>query len=257
MGAVWRLLAFLVGICLGMALLATADLTVTGFWVPVSLALAVTWLTYSAEWLRERNLAGWIAIALGFGVCGGWLASDGLTKREVDLSYLPALAFEGLSAFAFVGLIARTALLPAKQRAPGWWMVLLILMGWGVSIGSSSAGGADHMVVFFHKLGLSLHDAEILVPVIRKTIHFTFYGLMGLFGRKAALAAGEKPESAWKFGLLLTLAIATFDETRQMAVPGRGASVFDILIDMTGAVAFNTFSSIRMARSASRKKTRT
>lgn len=186
------------------------------------------------------------------GVCAGWLASQGLTSRLIDFEYLPALGLEIFSLIALFVVIGRTLRLPKKDRAPGWWLVALIVMGWCVSVGSSSAGGADRMIEFLVHRGLVRHDAEILVVALRKTIHFCFYGTLGLFARNAAIAAKEKPASAFRFAFLLAFAVAAFDESRQISVPGRGASVYDVLLDMSGACTFILLSTWR----ASRRKTK-
>jgi len=228
------------------------DHEMAGFWVPVALAAGITVILYGQPWLKKRGLAGWTSNAIGLGVCAGWLASQGLTSRLVDFEYLPALGLEFFCLTSLLVVVVKTMRLPKKDRAPGWWLVALIIMGWCVSVGSSSAGGADRMVEFFVQRGLVRHDAEVVVVILRKTIHFCFYGTLGLFARNAAMAAKEKPAAAFRFGLLLALAVATFDESRQISVPGRGASVYDVLLDMSGACTFILLSTWR----ASRRKTK-
>lgn len=252
MGAVWRILAGIFGVALGLLILGGADAFIPGFWSPLALSVAITAILCSQPWLTKRGLAGWTSSAIGFGVCAGYLASDGFTNRLIDFEYLPALLLEAIALLSLAIVIGRVLRIPVKDRAPGWWMVALIVMGWCVSVGSSAAGGADHMIAFFEHFGVARHDAQSVVAVLRKTIHFCFYGSLGLFARKTALSAKEKPESAWKFALLLALAVSCFDESRQISISSRGASVYDVMLDLSGAITFNLLSTWR----ASRQKTK-
>jgi len=245
---VWRFLAVVLGGAAGLLTLVFIDRFLPGFWAPVAFACGITAVVYSQDWLKKRGFAFWTSSSIGLGVCAGWLASQGLTSRVIDFEYLPALGLEFFCVISFVMVLVKTMRLPKKDRAPGWWIVALIIMGWCVSVGSSSAGGADHMVEFCVRHGMVRHDAEFVVMVIRKSIHFSFYGSLGLFARNAALSAREKPAAAWRFALLLALAVACFDESRQLSVPGRGASLYDVMLDFSGAVTFNLLSTWRASR---------
>lgn len=252
MGVVWRFLAFVIGASAGIFGLGLTDHFLPGFWVPATLAVVVSIVIYNHAWLRKLGLAGPISAALGAGVCAGWLASSNLTIHTIDLEYLPAVMLEVVCTAAFVVVLVRTWRLPEKQRPAGWSLVMLILMGWAVSLGSSSAGGANHTLEILQKLGFSTHDATVLVPYIRKTIHFTFYGTLGWFGMRSALQAKEKRAAAVRFGLLMTLAMASFDESRQIFVEGRGASFWDVMLDMSGAATFILLSWLRASRPKSK-----
>jgi VanZ family protein len=79
---------------------------------------------------------------------------------------------------------------------------------------------------------------------IRKTGHFTGYGLVSLaffHGWRTTLSlAGRTVQSLWRSAALLaiscTLLIASADEFHQSFLPGRTSSPYDVCIDVSGAI---------------------
>ena len=82
---------------------------------------------------------------------------------------------------------------------------------------------------------LSPDQAASLVFVVRKTIHFSFYGLLGWTGFRWVLSLDRGIRRAVMLGLGLVFVHACFDEGRQTFFADRTASVFDVLLDMSGA----------------------
>jgi VanZ family protein len=80
---------------------------------------------------------------------------------------------------------------------------------------------------------------------IRKTGHFVGYGLvsLGFFEGWRATFSGRARNHGWLFALaaplavVSTLALASWDEWHQSLLPGRTSSIFDVGIDLSGAVA--------------------
>lgn len=69
--------------------------------------------------------------------------------------------------------------------------------------------------------------------LLRKLAHFFLYGALG--GLHAALWSRLR-RRALPFPLLTVLPFAALDETIQYFVPGRHGSVWDVLLDMAGAL---------------------
>lgn len=130
--------------------------------------------------------------------------------------------------------------------------ILLLLPAFAIALLSSSSGGADPM----HKalmdwFGLAPQAADIGTIAIRKTIHFTFYGVAGYLAFRYVIASRtvyslsdrwKKNPPAFKLGLLMALPyvaiLAGYDEARQLFSANRTGSVWDFLLDMAGALFF-------------------
>jgi len=86
---------------------------------------------------------------------------------------------------------------------------------------------------------ISEETIEKIHFLVRKTAHFAEYALLGfLTWRVVAAASALAPlHSAQHFRLALLFAAlyAASDETHQIFVPGREASVRDVLLDTCGA----------------------
>ena len=85
--------------------------------------------------------------------------------------------------------------------------------------------------------------------LLRKAAHFTLFGL---------LATGFfllLPRNSFRFiwATLLTLFLASLDEIHQFFTGGRTASIQDVLLDMSGALAFLIIAQILTALKAKRR----
>jgi VanZ family protein len=81
--------------------------------------------------------------------------------------------------------------------------------------------------------------------LIRKTAHLSEYGVLAVLWRRAT-------RRSW-IALFLCVLTASVDEFRQLLTPGREGSVYDVLLDGTGAAAFLALGSAlrsRLGRSA-------
>jgi VanZ family protein len=81
--------------------------------------------------------------------------------------------------------------------------------------------------------------------LIRKTAHLSEYGVLAVLWRRAT-------RRSW-IALFLCVLTASVDEFRQLFTPGRVGSVYDVLLDGTGAAAFLALVSAlrsRLGRSA-------
>jgi len=75
--------------------------------------------------------------------------------------------------------------------------------------------------------------------LVRKTAHFVEYAILGcLFWRVVASAnafAASSPARHLAWALLFAGLYAASDETHQIFVPGREASIHDVILDTVGA----------------------
>lgn len=73
---------------------------------------------------------------------------------------------------------------------------------------------------------------------IRKTIHFTMYGILGLLMLTNLAGAGWRGRKMYLAGVLVVLAIASMDEFNQLSTPGRAGRVNDVVLDCCGGIFF-------------------
>ena len=90
--------------------------------------------------------------------------------------------------------------------------------------------------------GVPGHGFGLVHFLIRKTAHFTSYGLLSalsFFSWRATLAEGRAWSFRWcQLALLLTLLAASLDEFHQTFVSSRTGNYRDVILDMTGALFF-------------------
>jgi VanZ family protein len=204
-----------------------------------ALFLLVGWAIWSLPKLGSDK-AKWGAIVLYSSVfLGLWLASnprpfEGGIKATALYGLFACVALAAaIGTYLFASHLGKAASVLAAGRA----LLPLFACCWLVAFFSSSTGAAGHMLSFaMRHLGLSRPSAEELVLVVRKTIHFCFYGTLAVFAFRAARAGGLK--SALAYALLFALAHASFDELRQSSYSDRTGSFWDVLLDMGGAVTF-------------------
>jgi VanZ family protein len=91
--------------------------------------------------------------------------------------------------------------------------------------------------------GLSQPGAEMLHALIRKTAHFTEYGILFFLMIRGPMKG--RPYTA----LMLCVAYAFVDEGHQAFMPGRTASLYDVALDGTGAL-FSRFVQLAIAELA-------
>jgi VanZ family protein len=127
-----------------------------------------------------------------------------------------------------------------------WWPVALgIAVIWTES---QQFMGADHTTgpfrVVWQFLFGHVSDArwEIIHHYIRKTGHFVGYGLIGLAWLRAWWHTLPKAKflADAALAMLGTATMASLDEWHQSFLPNRTSSVWDVLLDCTGALATMT-----------------
>lgn len=98
-------------------------------------------------------------------------------------------------------------------------------------------GAGDFALWFMETFGWSREAADVAVIVIRKSVHFAAYGLMGL--SLFIFSRTRRPLwAAAALGVVWAVGHGALDEFRQSLSAARTGSVFDVLIDALGAATF-------------------
>ncbi len=89
---------------------------------------------------------------------------------------------------------------------------------------------------------ISSHQFEQLHFLVRKTAHFTVYGILGclaFLAWRTTLPAAQRWTWGWS-GLAMTVVFvaASLDEFHQTFVPSRTGTSRDVLLDLAGALFF-------------------
>lgn len=132
------------------------------------------------------------------------------------------------------------------------WLCLLAAF----STDTFSAEHTGHIlwkIVHVFVPGITPAHFNTLHFLVRKTAHFTSYGLLSFFAFFSWRATLPVPPDRWNIrwcnlALLLTLLAASLDEFHQSFLPSRTASVRDVFLDMLGAFFFQILITIFVRR---------
>ncbi|MFQ3587587.1 MAG: VanZ family protein [Fimbriimonadaceae bacterium] len=199
----------------------------------------VAWMLLPA--LRSARLLGWVSLLYGgfFGV--SWLGGQirGIvTQPEAAIAVGLTWAFALSAAGALLAILRRYATSPPDEALVRQILIVTALAA-VMAYFSGSAGRPEPMEGWLANL-IGADAAHAVNRIVRKGIHFAFYGCLGLgFWHLARLGAPDRSPRWWTgFGLGLALVHALADEGRQMWTPGRSGLWSDILLDMAGAAFF-------------------
>ncbi len=139
-----------------------------------------------------------------------------------------------------------TTLLWNLRGNRGWrWMVALALsvsFGLFIAFASGPKGGSDWMQeLVMRVLDIPGHEwkkAQRIVTVFRKSMHFIGYGAAAYATAATALRSGAPLVRSMLLGLSWAVPLAVFDEWQQRYAPNRTGKAGDILLDVSGMVAF-------------------
>ena len=114
-------------------------------------------------------------------------------------------------------------------------MVALFSSG---SFGAANTGGVLAWVLRSFHIPITSRRFVLLHGMIRKSAHFTAYGLLSALFFRAS--RGEVGERRWRWtwavlALLVSLITASADELHQHFTPGRTGAISDVGLDMLGA----------------------
>ena len=186
--------------------------TVAGLiWIPWSVAVIAGLI--ALRMLDERAWGSWIYLAAAFLLCS---AAGFLEDRQVCFwvgsILLAGVVLTNRSKFGvavFLFLIAKLS--TPSGGADGWHQALMDWFGWSADV------------------------AREAVHWIRKTIHFTFYGLAGV---SLAFAAKWRVDSRrlWLACVIWVAGLGAYDEIRQAQFANRQGRPGDWMIDVLGAM---------------------
>lgn len=206
----------------------------------------------------QQFIAGLLLILIGSLVL--LIATDGDSKVGfvgvlygplVGFGYVNSLQYDAPPATAWqllgfaAALIILGVLVSRKNLALDSPLTLfgLVLLPMLLAYYSSPAGSPGDLAYRISQwLGVSEDAGEAILIGARKTVHFVFYGFMALI---AWLRFSRSP-AVWAIAFVLFH--AAFDELRQSGYVSRTGSIWDVLIDLAGALTFIAIARARVKR---------
>lgn len=118
------------------------------------------------------------------------------------------------------------------------WLVVVALFS-GPAFASDHTGSLLFTVLGWLGIKASATQLVLLHYLIRKASHFVVYGVLSALFFRAF--RGPLPDTMWRItwpqlALAVCLVTASADEIHQLYTPGRGGSVWDVVLDMAGAL---------------------
>ncbi len=128
-----------------------------------------------------------------------------------------------------------------EDRAIIPWRILCQMCIFAIAYVSGGEGGAGGWASWFiETFHIDLQTADNIIFVVRKCIHFSFYGLLTLaiwqWCRRVYNEINAKVIVA--HALTICFGFACFDEIRQFFTAGRTGLASDVAIDLAGGVVF-------------------
>lgn len=99
----------------------------------------------------------------------------------------------------------------------------------------------DHFFLLSSIPGTFTGPDILVLTIIKKMLHFTIFGILSvlyLYTLKRSTPLLKTGLAIFLVSLFLTVIYAMLDEHHQFFTPGRHPSVYDVLIDTGGAIAF-------------------
>ena len=134
----------------------------------------------------------------------------------------------------------------AQQPAVSWrvrlWSYAPLFVWIGVIFFlSSNLGSAAHTSLIIEPLlkfffpDMSEASREFVHACVRKTAHFTEYGILALLGIRALFQTGGVWfRLRWVLPIMIVGVVASLDEFNQSFEPSRTSSVWDVMLDISG-----------------------
>lgn len=123
-----------------------------------------------------------------------------------------------------------------------WWPALVwACLIWTFSTGTFTTQHTSRYIIPFLRWLFPHMAWETLLAIhqiIRKCAHVAEYFVFSLLILRGLRAGRKETRFGWALGAVaIVAAYAALDEFHQSFVPGRGASVWDVLLDASGGVA--------------------
>ena len=141
-------------------------------------------------------------------------------------------------------VLQKTAPAPRKSKLIAWLPTVLWLGM--IAYFSTDTFSSQHTGSILEKIiravygNISPEHFRIIHVFVRKSAHFTVYGLLSLlafYSWRATVPRRVRWTFTWAILALLTvLAAGSLDEVHQIFVPSRGPSPYDVMLDVMGAL---------------------
>ncbi|HLJ29255.1 MAG TPA: VanZ family protein [Candidatus Angelobacter sp.] len=119
------------------------------------------------------------------------------------------------------------------------WLVMIAFFSTDTFSAKHTANILERIINAVYR-GISPEQFRILHFFVRKTAHFTVYGLLSwlaFYSWRTTLPRRARWTFTWSvLALLVTLAAGSLDEIHQIFVPSRGPSPYDVMLDVMGAI---------------------
>ncbi|MFN6964680.1 MAG: VanZ family protein [Pyrinomonadaceae bacterium] len=118
------------------------------------------------------------------------------------------------------------------------WIVVILVLGSGMGSMNETSRFIRPLLEFLFPEAPP-ETLAIYHGYIRKLAHFAEYGVLALFAARAFATSSSAvlARNFWVASAALALIVAAIDEFRQSYDPSRTSSVYDVLIDLSGAAA--------------------
>jgi VanZ family protein len=116
------------------------------------------------------------------------------------------------------------------------WAVVIFNLS-GATYSAASSQRLISQILGWLSISLSRQDIQLLNVILRKCSHLTEYSVLAvlLYGYLRPAGEGSWSRKAALWAVMISGSYSLTDEFHQVFVPGRHASLFDCLIDTTGA----------------------
>lgn len=140
------------------------------------------------------------------------------------------------------------------SRTFKYWLPVLVWMG-VIFLVSTDLGSANHTSRIIEPLlrwvvpDISASAVDTAQTVIRKGGHLTEYAILALLSLRAIVLSAQSQSGHRYFrhaviALVIAAAYAASDEFHQSFIPSRTPSVYDVMIDTTGAAVALTVATL-------------
>ncbi len=184
----------------------------------------------------------WAILALGLLVTAVRIGGE----MPLLVAYVPAFLLLSNSSiptrFMLIGLVAAGVSLILWRRFgqvsdAKFWTATMMILALPVATFSGASGGAGGWAEWLTEVfRLEGATAEQVIWWVRKSLHFTVYGVLALSAFKALDSNDHATSVTCGTVVIWSLSHACFDELKQMSIPGRTGSAVDIIIDLGGAL---------------------
>jgi VanZ family protein len=116
------------------------------------------------------------------------------------------------------------------------WLAMIAMFSSGEFKADNTGGVLEWLLHKLH-IAFTVPQFSLLHGLIRKSAHFSAYGLLSTLAFRAWRGNHQRWRWSWALlALLVALLTASADEFHQSFTPGRTGAVSDVILDMTGAL---------------------